>query len=286
VEASKRIMHQRFRLGHPHSQSIRTFPYIMGTEPRLLDRSRQMDERAWWDLWNSSYRAGDEHGEIPNELFGHVVAVMQQISNGKRNSILEVGCGTGTVSRQLQFSSYHGLDLSQAAIKIACRKAESMELPAGVNRPTYEAADFHDWPLPAEPFDVVLCIDAISCFRDQQLTVHKFAQGVPRGGTVVLTTINPFVYNRIRRSSTVRLENGPVSHWLSRNELHQLVERAGLTIVRSYTIMPRGNMGFLRIINSPRLNKALGQRGAGLFRRVKERFGLGQYRVVVARKSA
>jgi 2-polyprenyl-3-methyl-5-hydroxy-6-metoxy-1,4-benzoquinol methylase len=257
----------------------------MSTEPQLIDKSRDMDERAWWDLWNSSYRAGDDYGEIPNQLFAHVVAVMRQISNGNKMRILEVACGTGAVSRQLQFSSYHGLDLSSAAIDIACRKAESMELSAGMNRPTYEAADFHDWPLPAEPFDVVLCIDAISCFRDQQLTLRKFAQSVPAGGSVVLTTINPFVYNRIRRSSTVRLENGPVSHWLSPSELHQLVRGAGLLIDRSYTIMPRGNMGFLRILNSPRLNRALGQRGAGLFRRLKERSGLGQYRVVVARKT-
>lgn len=256
----------------------------MRNEPQLLDRSRQLDEKTWWDLWNSSYRAGEENGEISNELFAHVVAVMRQIVNDDKVRILEVGCGTGVVSRQLQFSSYHGLDISPAAIEIACRKAESMELPTGVSRPTYEAADFHDWPLPAEPFDAVLCIDAISCFRDQQLTLHKFAQSVPAGGTVVLTTINPLVYNRIRRTNTVRLENGPVSHWLSRGELHQLVERAGLTIVRSYTIMPRGDMGFLRIVNSPRLNKALGRRGAGIFRLLKERVGWGQYRVVVAQK--
>jgi 2-polyprenyl-3-methyl-5-hydroxy-6-metoxy-1,4-benzoquinol methylase len=243
-----------------------------------------MDEKAWWDFWNSSYRAGDEHGEIPNELFAHVAKVMKQISNGNKISILEVGCGTGTVSRLLQFSSYHGLDLSPAAIEIACCKAESIELPAGMNRPTYEAADFHDWPLPAKTFDTLLCIDAISCFRDQQLTLHKFAQSLSAGGTVVLTTINPLVYNRIRRTSTVRLENGPVSHWLSRRELHQLVERAGLTILRSYTIMPRGNMGFLRVINSPRLNRALGKRGASVFRRLKESAGWGQYRVVVAQK--
>jgi hypothetical protein len=67
--------------------------------------------------------------------------------------------------------------------------------------------------------------------------------------------------------------------------MHQLVKQAGLTLERSYTIMPRGNMGILRVINSPRLNRAFGLRIARILDRLKEQVGLGQYRVVVARKS-
>jgi hypothetical protein len=92
------------------------------------------------------------------------------------------------------------------------------------------------------------------------------------------------VYNRIRRVRGVRLESGPVSHWLSRRELHDLVLQAGFTIERSNTIMPRGDMGFLRVVNARRLNHAFGPHVASILRRLKERFALGQYRVVVARK--
>jgi hypothetical protein len=105
------------------------------------------------------------------------------------------------------------------------------------------------------------------------------------GGLCIITTINPIVYNRIRRVGGVKLENGPVSHWLSRRELHDLVRRAGLSIERSYTIMPRGNMGFLRILNSSKLNEAFGPGCAAVFRRMKESAGLGQYRIVIARKN-
>jgi 2-polyprenyl-3-methyl-5-hydroxy-6-metoxy-1,4-benzoquinol methylase len=243
-----------------------------------------MDERSWWDLWNTSYRAEDNRDETSTELFSHVVGILGEVTEGKRVRMLEVACGTGTLSRRLKFASYHGLDISPAAIEIARQKADLIQLPEGMSRPTYEAADFHDWPLPAEPFDLVLCVDAISCFRDQQFTVRKFAESLPVGGSVVLTSVNPVVYNRIRRVGGVRLQNGPVSHWLSRRELHELVRRAGLTLKRSYTIMPRGNMGYLRIINSYRLNRAFGPRVEAILRRLKESLGLGQYRVVVARK--
>jgi 2-polyprenyl-3-methyl-5-hydroxy-6-metoxy-1,4-benzoquinol methylase len=255
-------------------------------KPAYPDRSRAMDEMSWWDLWNTSYRSEDNRDEISTELFAHVVAATTQAAGGRVGRILEVACGTGTLSRQLNFSSYHGLDMSPAAIEIARQKAAVTNMPAGANIPTYEAADFHEWPPPKEPFDSVLCVDAISCFRDQPFTLRKMAECLPVGGRVILTTVNPLVYSRIRRTGGVKLENGPVSNWLTRRELHDLIAQAGLNLKQSYTIMPRGNMGFLRIINSYRLNKALGQRGAGMFRRLKERLGWGQYRVVIAQKEA
>ena len=248
------------------------------------DQSRKMDERSWWDLWNTSYRAEDNRDQISTELFAHVASLLQKIMQGNEGRMLEVACGTGTLSRQLNFTSYHGLDISAAAIEIARQKAQGMPSQTGGRGPTYEAADFHDWPVPAEPLDLVLCVDAISCFRDQAFTVRKMAQSLRAGGLVVLTSVNPVVYNRIRRVGGVRLENGPVSHWLSRDELHGLIKQAGLVLEQSYTIMPRGNMGMLRVINARRLNEAFGPRGAAILRRWKEQVGLGQYRVVVARK--
>lgn len=242
-----------------------------------------MEECSWWDLWNTSYRAEDNRDAISTQLFAHVAAVVERTAQGKPGRILEVACGTGTLSRQLSFSRYHGLDISPAAIDVARRKVEDPYHGAGA-APTYEAADFHNWPLPADPVDLVLCVDAISCFRDQQLVLRRMAGMLRSGGVCILTTINPIVYTRIRKVGGVRLENGPVSHWLSRREMHDLVRQAGMSIDRSYTIMPRGNMGWLRIVNSPRLNEAFGPRCAAMLRRVKEWVGLGQYRVVIARK--
>jgi 2-polyprenyl-3-methyl-5-hydroxy-6-metoxy-1,4-benzoquinol methylase len=243
-----------------------------------------MEERSWWDLWNSSFRSEDNRDDISTELFAHVLGVYRSISNEGRSRVLEVACGTGILSRRMSFSSYHGLDFSAAAIDIARQKTGLMPLASGARSPIYEAADFHDWTLPAEPFDVVLCVDAISCFRDQALVMRRIAQSVRVGGYILITSVNPFVYNRIRRADGSRVQNGPVSHWLRRRELHALIDQAELSLQRSYTIMPRGNRGILRVINSWRLNRVLGRRGATAFRKLKEQIGLGQYLVVLARK--
>jgi 2-polyprenyl-3-methyl-5-hydroxy-6-metoxy-1,4-benzoquinol methylase len=197
---------------------------------------------------------------------------------------LEIGCGTGILSRQLRYSSYHGLDLSTAAVQIARQNVQVTCGNLGARPATYEAADFHEWPLQRQPFDVVVCVDAVAYFYNQQLALNKIAHSLKALGRLVLTTINPFVYNRIRRTARRPLKEGSVSHWLSRGELHALIKSAGLKIEHSYTVMPRGNMGILRVINARRLHQALGRRGTALLNRGKEEVGLGQYRVVVARK--
>ena len=258
----------------------------MKAESSTIDRSREMDEKSWWDLWNTSYRAKDDFDQVSSELFSRAAAVVNEITSQKACRVLEIACGTGTLSRMLVYSTYHGLDISPAAIEIARERSARLTSITKDRQPTYEAADFCEWPMPTQPFDVAVCVDAISSIRDQALAMKKIAGSLNVGGHLVLTTINRFVYDRIQRSSSSPLQNGPVSHWLTRGELNELVQNAGLTIERSATIMPRGNLGILRIVNSSRLNYALGSRVAAVLRRLKENAGLGQYSVVVARKDS
>ncbi len=243
-----------------------------------------MDEKSWWDLWNTSHRTKDNNDAVSSELFQRAAAAVNGITRNENSRVLEIACGTGTLSRMLVYSSYHGLDISPAAIQVAQQKFDASAVPPGANPPTYEAADFHDWPLPAQPYDVVICIDAISSIRDQPVAMKKMAQSLRVGGHLVLTTINRFVYDRIQRTSTVTLQSGPVAHWLSRAELRDLIVQAGLNIERFTTIMPRGELGILRWTNSARLNKSFGPGFEAVLRRLKERAGLGQYSLAVARK--
>jgi len=258
---------------------------MMWKTSEVIDPSREMDEREWWNFWNTSYRAADDLDAIASELFARAASEVNSITETGGCRVLEVACGSGAFSRLLHYSSYHGIDISPAAIDIARQKAESVVVREGAARPTYEAADFHDWPLPPQTFDVTVCIDAISSIRDQRLALEKMARSLGDSGRLVLTTVNPFVYDRIKRTHSRPLSVGPVSRWLTRSELRALIQLAGFTIERSYTIMPRGNLGVLRLLNSWRLNRAFGRRVEMVLRRLKERVGLGQYSVVVARKA-
>jgi SAM-dependent methyltransferase len=255
------------------------------TEP-IIDYSRNMDEKSWWDLWNKTHRTKEDNDPVSSELFVRTAAVINEITQNEPSRVLEIGCGAGALSRLLTYSSYHGLDISPAAIELAQQRSEHVSPPPGSSRPTYEAADFHDWPLRPEAFDLAVCVDAVMCFRDQHLALSKMAQSLRPSGRLVLTAINPFVYNRIRRTQNRPLASGPVSRWVSGRELHDLITSTGFGIERSCTIMPRGNCGILRLLNARRVNEAFGPRSAAVVRRMKERAGLGQYRLIVARKKS
>jgi SAM-dependent methyltransferase len=177
-----------------------------------------------------------------------------------------------------------GLDMSPAAIVRAQEKATNYPRTKGLGEPSYQVADIHTWNAP-EAYDLVICVDAVVCFRDQHLAVKNIVDSLCPGGRLVMTTLNPLIYERIKRNSQRPLQEGPVSNWLSKEELHSIVEAAGLSIERSETIMPSGNMGPLRIINSPRLNRAFGPTVQAWLKRLKERAGIGQYRLLVARKA-
>lgn len=251
---------------------------------RMSDQTRSMDERAWWDRWNTAYRADEKDGEIASELFARAAAIVNEMTGKGDGRVLEIACGTGSVSRLVSCSTYHGLDMSPAAVDIARHKSESVQCQAGCAALTFEVADFHEWPVPTGFFDVAICVDAIISFRDPALVMWNLAQSLRIAGALVLTTINPFVFSRIRPTQLTPLEEGPVSHWLSRSELHRLITSAGFNVERSFTIIPMGNMGFLRLINARRVNRAFGPRSAAAYKCFKERFGLGQFRIVVARK--
>jgi 2-polyprenyl-3-methyl-5-hydroxy-6-metoxy-1,4-benzoquinol methylase len=248
------------------------------------ERIWHMDEKSWWDSWNRSYRTEDNADATSSELFARVAGVIREVAEPAGCRLLEVACGSGSLSRLLSYSLYHGIDISPAAIDIARSKSNGIGA-GGLGSTTYEVGDFHDWPAPRGQFDLAICVDAIAYFRDQRQTLLKMAESLQTSGRLVLTTINPFVYSRIRRTVTNAIQEGSVSNWLSRGELHQLVQSAGFVIERSYTIMPRGNRGILRIINSWRLNQAFGPRVEAVLRDLKERVDLGQYRVVIARKA-
>ncbi|MCI0556514.1 MAG: class I SAM-dependent methyltransferase, partial [Anaerolineae bacterium] len=190
--------------------------------------------------------------------------------------ILELGCGTGWLAGELTRDNVHyiGCDLSPKAIALAKRKA-----PRG----RFEATDFMLWNVPEQPFDMILSIDTIAYFRDQDAAVRKITSLLKPRGYVILTTVNPFVYSR--RSDIGPPGDAQIRNWLTRKQLHRLLTNNSLIPLRSWTILPSGDKGILRVVNSHKLNRLIGQFVSQTFiEQVKEWCGLGQYRVVVARR--
>jgi SAM-dependent methyltransferase len=130
-----------------------------------------------------------------------------------------------------------------------------------------------------EPFEAVLCVDAISCIYGQDVAVKKFYQALKPGGKLIITTVNPDIYGRLQWVKNA----GPPKwfrKWLSEAELRSILERHGFRILESRTILPTGDTGILRLLNSSKLKRILGKR----YLRFLEAKGYGKYRIVTAQK--
>jgi 2-polyprenyl-3-methyl-5-hydroxy-6-metoxy-1,4-benzoquinol methylase len=233
------------------------------------------EQTAFYDRWNELYRRG-ELEEIDPEIRlrgERVLDLLRRpglLHRGAR--ILEVGCGTGWMGRELcRLGDLTAIDLSPRAIEIA----KSRGLPG-----EYVAGDFLSHDFGDRSFDAVLCVETLFYVHDQAACVHKMARLLEPDGILALTAINKFVYER--RSDIRQPLPGQIRHWLSRRELRRLL-RPYFRILSEETLLPLGNRGILRLVNSYRLNAILDRSlGADRVRSLKERAGLGGGVIVLA----
>jgi 2-polyprenyl-3-methyl-5-hydroxy-6-metoxy-1,4-benzoquinol methylase len=231
-------------------------------------------EEQFWDNWNEQRVVAGLVG-VRLALCEAAVAELRRLCLAPGLSLMDVGCGAGWTGEWLHRGfDYLGLDLSPQAIESA---------KARVPGARFEAADFHEWPEPAGHYDVVLSVDAIAYFRDQDAVVAKMARALKPRGWLVMTTLNPYVYARMSHIDPPG--QGQVRKWLTRRALHALLERNGFEVLRSRSILPTGDRGLLRWTNAPKLNRPLNALlGKQQVKRLKEVVGLGQFRVVTARR--
>lgn len=231
-------------------------------------------ELEWWDKWNTQSRTDTFTTEEEGGRTGLMALEEVRRLKLKTPSILEIGCGTGWLAEKLSsMGPYLGIDISPAAVTVAKGRVPEVE---------FVAADLHSWEY-AGKHDVVVMVDTIAYFRDQDMAVSRTWKFLNTNGWLVLTTVNPFVYSRI--SSIGPPQPGQTRKWLTRSDLVSLLHRNGFEIVKCYTVFPAGDRGILRLLNSRKIAKALfGGKFPSWYTRLREACGLGRFRLVVAKK--
>jgi SAM-dependent methyltransferase len=127
-------------------------------------------------------RYDDEFWELvpedPGPPPGHLVAFVRGL--GRLRSALDVGCGDGRLTAELDAAELTAADVSAVALERARRR-----LP-GVRLVELEP----DAPLPIgdSGFDLVLCAETIEHVRDVQLFLSEIRRVLRPGGTLALTT--------------------------------------------------------------------------------------------------
>ena len=211
---------------------------------------------------------------IGNPRHGHSVLRSLKSLNLSDPDVLEIGCANGWLSAELAcFGRVTGIDLSDKAITMARSLYPNVAFICG---------DFLALDLPTGRFDIVVSVDVIPYVNNQHAFLHKVAMVLKSRGYFIIICPNKFVWDRTR--FTRQLEGKVPVRWLHMRDLKGLLSRHFVAL-RSETVIPAGNRGMLRLINSNKVQRAI----ETIIHRehiikLKERVGLGKSLVVLAQK--
>lgn len=242
-----------------------------------MDKSSRLDipldeQREMWNHWNAAVREGSQN-RVSRRQARIVKGWLQDI--GRQDlQIMDVGCGSGWLTQgMLRFGNVTGTDLADDVLLRAQERIPEARFIAG---------DFMRIPLEPMSFDVAVTLEVLSHVRDQPAFLSRIADILRPDGLLMLATQNRPVLERW--SAIGPPQGGQIRRWVDAQTLRRLVGTR-FEILRLVSICPVGDQGFLRIVNSVKLNRVLEAfLGGGLIERAKERAMLGHTLMVLARR--
>jgi SAM-dependent methyltransferase len=220
------------------------------------------DQRRFWNAWNTSWSEYEHH--VVSRRQARVVTEWLARLGRVDLDILEVGCGSGWLAPRLSaFGRLTATDLADEVIREARRRYPGA---------TFMAGDFMALDLPEQAFDVVVTLEVLAHVADQPAFMAKVARLLRPGGLLMMATQNRFVLERFNRVPPPA--PGQLRRWVKRGELHDLAELE-FDVHELFTITPIADRGVMRLVNSKRLNRAIGTVVGGRLERLKEKAGLG-----------
>ena len=230
------------------------------------------EQQKAWTQWHATTTMGNARAQ---REWVEVEAFLRSLHRPDLR-ILEIGCGTGWLSERLvEFGSVTALDLSEETIRNNRDRVPTV---------TFLSGDFFEMPLPVGAFDVVVSQHVLSHVEDQPLFIARMADLMADDGYGVIATQNRPVLERWDRIPGP--QPGQLRHWLSASELRRVL-KPHFPMIRIGSVLPSGEDGYLRVVNSVRLNAALSYLvPKDRIERAKEDLLLGQTLIAVVSKGA
>jgi ubiquinone/menaquinone biosynthesis C-methylase UbiE len=156
-------------------------------------RIKQAFERPQWYLKKTAYN-----------IKIRVETVKQFVRDTRRESILDIGCGDGSLSLHLlnENNRLTLLDRSKSMLEIA-----SSRIPEGLSHHVRVLnEDFLTAELDKQSFDLIICVGVLAYIENLRLFIGKIASVLAPGGTVILecSDSNHFIRRAYRAYGAIR----------------------------------------------------------------------------------
>lgn len=186
-----------------------------------MDTTTQASIDFYDTLWSATTRV-DQHHKCRGRAIENILRALPT-PDGRRRTILELGCGSGIISGLLsRYGDVVGVDQSRAGVE-AARASVAGRFEIGI-LPDVAIAD--------RDFDVCVLTQVIEHFSDaDQNTLLRNARAIVRtGGHLILTTPNRPISERM---SFAKGELQPIENWLDTAALHALLEKTGWRVLQT-----------------------------------------------------
>lgn len=228
------------------------------------------EQRTYWDdRWNRQ-RCPNAYQRRRGDT---VLAILESLPLADPQ-IADLGCGTGWFTAELsRLGRATGIDLSETAIAHA--KVAYPRVP-------FIAANLFDASFAADQFDVVVSQEVLAHVEAPEAYLDIIARILKPSGYLLITTANRFVMERWDHGGP-----DPDAHlklYPNRREFARMLRRR-FRLLHLTSIIPLGGRGILRLVNSCKLNRALGWVIPPRYlERLKEWAGFGYTLVALAQK--
>ncbi len=233
------------------------------------------DQQRFWNWWNTERRVGNWKKSTASTREASAAIDFVRGQGRTDLKILEVGCGSGWLCTELAvFGDVIGTDIADQVLGKAAAENPHIQFVAG---------DFLTLEFPTDQFDIVVTLEVLAHVEDQAAFIEKIARVLQPGGYFFIATQNRVVLSRW--SEVVPQAPGQIRNWLDATTLKKMLARH-FEICQLTSAVPVGDRGFLRLVNSYKVNKLLSL----LFSQksldaLKERCMLGHSLIAVARKA-
>ena len=232
-------------------------------------------QRRFWDWHWGHWKERKIINEWTLKRGDEILKIVQSLALNQPE-ILDFGCGKGWFTEQLaSVGNATGIDLSEEAIAMA--KLRSPQI-------TFIAGNVYDFPLQPEHYDIVVSQEVLTHVEDQAGYLNRADRVLKTGGYLIIACANKFVMDRLGDVGWNVQPPDHISWYPHMKDLKRLLQPK-FKILHSTTILPVGQGGILRFINSYKLNRTLSWLIPPRYiDALKERAGFGYQLMVLAQK--
>lgn len=126
------------------------------------------------------------HTDFDSELRRHDAVLRRAAGVGRRDHVLDVGCGTGSTTRHAARAATGGTALGVDVAAPAIERARALARAEGLANVTFEVGDAQVHALPRARFDVAISRFGTMFFADPVAAFTNLARALRPGGRLVM----------------------------------------------------------------------------------------------------